>query len=268
MNQASLRNFLHKPPADQARAIKATVSSVAFSSIKNLASRFGYELRRHYVPPHGIADSKLYTPRFSPWLGEEFSRYFAIAAPQSLVTADRCYVLYTLLTQSLSVAGDVVECGVYRGGTAAMMARIILDNGKPKKLYLFDTFDGMPLTDPTRDLHQKGDFSDTSLEKVRSFVAATSITEFRKGLIPDTFSGLEKLTISLAHIDVDIYRSILDSIEFIWPRLTPGGFLVFDDYGFASCPGARQAVDEFFASTSVRPLCLSTGQAIVFKGCS
>jgi O-methyltransferase len=83
--------------------------------------------------------------------------------------------------------------------------------------------------------------------------------------LPDTFSGLESHCIAFAHIDVDIYRSVIDSIKFIWPRLSPGGFVVFYDYGFPSCPGALRAVDEFFAQTPAHPFCLHTGQALVFK---
>ena len=73
------------------------------------------------------------------------------------------------------------------------------------------------------------------------------------------------MVIALAHIDVAVYFSIRDSLDFIWPRLSRGGFIVFDDYGFATCPGARQAVDEFFAPLPIRPLSLPTGQAVVFK---
>jgi len=62
------------------------------------------------------------------------------------------------------------------------------------------------------------------------------------------------------------YRSILDSLRFVWPRLSVGGFIVFDYYGFPSCPGARFAVDEFFSGKASVPFCLHTGQAVVFKG--
>jgi O-methyltransferase len=215
--------------------------------------------------PVGIPDPELYRPLFSPWFGKDFEPYYSIAAPRTLVSADRCYVLCTLLRQSLALDGEVVECGVYRGGTAAMMAKIIAETGTRKKLYLFDTFSGMPATDAAHDLHHEGDFRDTSLEQVRAFVAAPEIVEFRRGFIPDTFAGLEGLKIVFAHVDVDIYRSVIDCSAFIWPRLASGGFMVFDDYGFASCPGARQAIDVFFARTAAHPLCLPTGQAIVFK---
>ncbi len=214
-----------------------------------------------------IPDSELYTPFYSPWFAEgEFRHYYALAAPRSLVSVDRCYVLYTLLKQSLLLDGDVWECGVYKGGTAAMMAQILHDKMPQKKLYLFDTFEGMPETDSDKDVHKKGDFADTGLSTVMSYVGNSETAIFRSGLIPTTFTGLESAEISFAHVDVDIYQSIIDSLNFIWPRLTRGGFIVFDDYGWPSCPGARTAVDEFFADKSSIPLCLASGQALVFKG--
>ncbi len=212
------------------------------------------------------SDRSLYQPLYAPWNSPGFKRYYAIAAPKSLVTADRCYVLERLFRQTLQVPGDVFECGVYKGGTAALLSALLGETQSPKMLYLFDTFEGMPVTDCDRDLHRKGDFSHTSLEAVEAFVKGGERCVFRKGVIPETFSGLSDSAISFAHIDVDIYQSILDSLNFIWPRLSTGGVIVFDDYGFPSCPGALQAVDEFFHDKSAVPLCLQTGQAIVFKG--
>ena len=134
-----------------------------------------------------------------------------------------------------------------------------------KKLYLFDTFAGMPQTDKKFDFHVEGDFSDTSVEAVAAFVAAPEIAVLKKGFVPDTFAGLENETFSFAYLDLDIYKSTMDAMEYVWPRLERGGIIVFDDYGFASCLGVREAVDEFFSKTTAKPLCLQTGQAVVFK---
>src|SRR4029077_4080531 len=117
----------------------------------------------------------------------------------------------------------------------------------------------MPETDPSRDIHSKGDFWDTSESGL------DEIGIVRQGFIPDTFAGLESSSISFAHIDVDIYKSVMYCVSFIWPRLSFGGVIVCDDYGFDSCPGARGAIDEFFSSTKCIPLCLPTGQALMFK---
>ena len=218
--------------------------------------------------PANLPDREQYVPLFSPWVATqgEFHDFYRIAAPRTLVSRDRCHVLYTLLRQAVHVEGEVWECGVYRGGTAAMMARILKKYGPWKRLFLFDTFAGMPATDSQKDFHQQGDFADTSLESVQRFVQEAERCVYRQGFIPETFSGLESARIAFAHIDVDIYRSILDCLEFIWPRLAFGGMIVFDDYGFPTCPGAREAVDRFFSGKACRPLCLPTGQALVFKG--
>jgi len=214
-----------------------------------------------------IPDKELYRPLFSPWLGTgDFAKYYAVAKPRTLVSVDRCYVLWVLLRQAAQIDGNVWECGVYRGGTAAMMAAILRDSNPSKSLVLFDTFEGMPQTDPAKDYHKQGEFGDTSAEAVKEYVSSHGNCEIRKGYMPDTFRGLESSQIAFVHIDVDIHRSILDSLQFVWPRLSVGGFIVFDDYGFPSCPGARFAVDEFFSGEASVPLCLHTGQAVVFKG--
>ena len=83
--------------------------------------------------------------------------------------------------------------------------------------------------------------------------------------IPDTFAGLSDARFCFAHIDLDLYQGVRDSLDFLYPRLSHGGVIVLDDYGFASCPGARKAVDEFFQDKPERPLALSTSQAIIHK---
>jgi O-methyltransferase len=84
-------------------------------------------------------------------------------------------------------------------------------------------------------------------------------------LIPDTFGESGDLRFAFSHVDVDIHKSVLDCCRFLYPRTAMGGVIVFDDYGFPSCPGARQAVDEFFADKPEYPLVLRSGQAIVFR---
>lgn len=215
-----------------------------------------------------IPDAQFYNPLFSPWEGYgEFAHYYGMTADRSLVSRDRCHVLYQLALQALCLPGDWWECGVYKGGTAAMLAEILVKHSGHdyKRLLLFDTFEGMPATDPDVDTHKQGEFSDTDLATVRGFVGHDEFVSYYAGFIPDTFRGLADSAIALAHIDVDIHRSVWDCCNFIFPRLTCGGFMVFDDYGFPGCPGARAAVDAYFAGTGLQPLVLPTGQAIVFK---
>jgi O-methyltransferase len=220
------------------------------------------------VDMHEIPDKYFYQSVFSPWAGfGEFADLHSIARPYTLVTADRCYILYSLARQALHLNGDFWECGVYKGGTAAMLAEVVVRAASPTpcRVHLFDTFSGMPESNPDRDLHQQGDFADTSLEAVKEIVGRSEVVSYHPGVIPGTFQGLEYSRIALAHIDVDLYQSVLDCCRFIFPRVVPGGFMIFDDYGFPTCPGARAAVDEYFNQTITYPLVLPTGQAIVFK---
>ncbi len=212
-----------------------------------------------------VPDLAFYRPLFSPWLGyRDFKHIYLPARHYTLVSPDRCYQLYSLLQQAARVPGDVWECGVYRGGTAMMFAAVLEKLGlSHKTLHLFDSFAGMPETDE-HDWHQAGDFHDTSLEGVSSRIPQKNVA-FHAGFIPDTFAGMEDSKICLAHIDVDLYRAVKDSTEFVYPRVSPGGFIVYDDYGFITCPGSRRAVDEFYADKPEVPLVLPTGQAIVFK---
>jgi O-methyltransferase len=248
--------------------------------VRSMIRRLGYDVVS-LRPPRSIGSSctaagntvpdiEFYTPKFSPWNGYgPFSTYGKMAAPRSLVTPESCWVLYSTVLQCLHLPGDVWECGVYKGGTARMLAQVMADSSRlgTKKLHLFDTFAGMPETDSTRDWHRAGDFSDTCLAAVQSHVGHDQLVGYHPGLIPQTFAGLEHTRISFAHIDVDIYHSIKDCCAFVLPRLVVGGIMVFDDYGLPTCPGARQAVDEFFAGTPFIPLVLRTGQAVVFKSC-
>lgn len=213
-----------------------------------------------------LRDQVLYQPLFSPWLDQsgKFANLMADIKPYTVVSPDRVWILYSLARQACYLSGDFWECGVYKGGTAMMLAQV-LSNFTERRLCLFDTFAGMPDTDPGHDYHRKGDFDDTSLNEVRARVGDVPNILYYAGFIPESFQGLEQTRIAFAHVDVDIYRSVNDCCEFIYPRLVSGGFMVFDDYGFPSCPGARSAVDQFFVDKPECPLVLPTGQALIVK---
>lgn len=196
-------------------------------------------------------------------LGTEFRRCVDGVGKVPTLNVERLWIIYQMVTQSLRIPGCFLECGVYVGGTALFIAQLM--EGSGKMLHLFDTFTGMPKTNPERDWHLEGEFADAPIEQVVETVGHKDDVTFHKGLIPETFAGLEDARIAFAHIDTDIYRSTLDCCEFVYPRLVPGGVIVFDDYGQVSCDGARQAIDEYFEDKQSVPLTLMTKQAVVFK---
>jgi O-methyltransferase len=213
-----------------------------------------------------VPDAHLYNPTLHPWRSSSFRTSYAAISARTLVSPEAVWTVSALAQQALHVPGDFIEAGVYLGGTAKAL-RNVIDAGRSQKvLHLFDTFEGMPEAVAGRDLHNFKDFGDTSIEAVAAFVGTESASlRYHKGLIPETFNGQEDMRIAFAHIDVDLYKSVLDCAEFIYPRLSPGGIMIFDDYGAPSCPGARSAVDEFFAGRPEVPLVLRTGQAIIHR---
>lgn len=175
---------------------------------------------------------------------------------------ERLWNVFTQAKQSLNLPGEFYECGVHTGGTAKFIEQIMRESGK--QLRLFDTFCGMPETEEAWDVHNPGDFSDTSVKQVAEYVGNSDHVTLHAGLIPETFAGRDE-PIAFAHLDVDLHRSMADCLENIWPRLVLGGSLVIDDYGQITTPGVRKAVDEFFTGKRSVPLALLTGQVVVTK---
>ncbi|HEY9236870.1 MULTISPECIES: TylF/MycF/NovP-related O-methyltransferase [Phenylobacterium] len=158
--------------------------------------------------------------------------------------------LFLILTRFLErlEGKDVIEFGSYRGGNALFMARVMWEIDPTAKVYSCDTFAGMPVTDAGRDLHAKGDFSDTSYEALLDRRDALGLTNLVvvKGLFQDTFPGIAKSRprFGLAHIDCDIYSGVKYAQDAVWPRMARGGYLVYDDADAPSCIGATEAVED------------------------
>ncbi len=235
---------------------------------RRLVARTGYFKLRTFVAARGdrIPDAHLYQPLYSPWLGDaDFERVYATTAGRTLVSRDRCYILWRTLLQGLNLDGDLLECGVFRGGTALLEATTVRERVGARPLHLVDSFAGMPDTTDKVDGFREGDFAATSVEDVRAALAPFPFAQVHQGFIPEILEELPIQRLAWAYIDVDIYAAVRDSLEYIYPRLATGASIVLDDYGFPSCPGARRALDEFFSGRPEVPLCLPTGQGLVVK---
>jgi O-methyltransferase len=199
-------------------------------------------------------------------LWDENTEFRSICERVKYITLDRlrCFILYQFARQASALPGDVAEVGVYKGGSARILSQTFAPRAQ-KLVHLFDTFAGMPATDPSVDCHSAGDFADTSLEAVQSDLRDCGNLRFYPGFFPDTAGPIETLKFCLVHVDVDIYPSVRDCCVFFYPRMETNGILLFDDYGFNSCPGARKAVDEFFADKPEKPFYLPTGQCFVLR---
>jgi O-methyltransferase len=158
------------------------------------------------------------------------------------------------------IAGDFVECGCARGGSAALIALTQKRLGENRALWLFDTFEGLPaptLQDPDYEIANlfTGSCSG-SLKRVEGLFQRFQVSEavhLVKGLFQDTLPRAQVQKIALLHIDGDWYESVKVCLENLYDKVVPGGVIQFDDYGYWQ--GARKAVDEFIAARGItRPL--------------
>jgi hypothetical protein len=133
--------------------------------------------------------------------------------------------------------GDIVEVGVYKGGSAESLANVAREQNR--RLFLFDTFTGMPFAGAD-DSHKVGDFSDTSYLAVQRGIPEAKIYP---GIFPATMPK-DIGPIAVAHVDCDQYQSVKDCCLTLGPKMVPGGVMVFDDYDVLL--GARKAVEECF----------------------
>lgn len=209
----------------------------------------------------GYVETKIHGVFYFPHLIDaNFKRLHTLVPSSSPIHKNSYWNIYALARQSLNITGDFWECGVFTGGSASFIANVM--EGSGKTLHLFDSWEGLPELSEHDHVHFKGEFSNTSLDEVKKTVGHDFV-QYHKGWIPETFTV--EGPIAFAHIDVDLYQSVKDCCEYIYPRMTLGGVMLFDDYGHYTCPGAREAVDEYFTDKRSVPLPLVTGQAVVFK---
>jgi len=238
--------------------------------VQKFFNKFGYRLTKirageklPYTRNHPYSS---YT--YSPWFENWFLDILKKIQDHTLVSEDRCFTIHMFSKHCRHLEGDFAECGIYKGGTAYLISLILKDNSNHQKtLHLFDTFSGMPKSaNEDKSHHKEGDYQDTSVEAVKDFLSDYSFVEFHPGLIPDTFEAVTNKKFAFVHIDVDIYQSIKDCCEFFYERMTKGGIMIFDDYGFQGYElAAKKAVDDFFIEKSEIPITLRNGQCLVLK---
>jgi O-methyltransferase len=196
------------------------------------------------------------------------------AIEASLVTPLNLHFLHELVERlgRLGIEGDLVECGVYRGGSAAILGWSMMQLGDAaRKLWLFDSFAGMPAA-----TDKDGEFSRTlegkyvgSEESTRRLVREAGVPadrcEIVVGRFEQTFATVSTPRTALLHVDCDFYDPVRLTLEKFFPSMPPGGFVVLNDYGIYR--GAKAATDEFLERNgiAVEPVALDPTAAFFQK---
>lgn len=174
------------------------------------------------------------------------------------------YNLWMLARAAARFEGGIAEIGVFRGGTAMILAAA-KDEATP--LHLFDTFGGMPSTDASHDgIFTPGMFAETTLPEVQKRLSPWKNVHFHPGFFPDSAHDLDpNAMFKLTNIDVDIRSSTLACLEYFYPRTVRGGFIVLHDYNDAGVPGTKTAVTEFMEGKPETVIELWDTQALIVK---
>lgn len=184
---------------------------------------------------------------------------------------DRRFVLLSAAESVRNLPGDTAECGVYRGaGSFLILASQA--QAAAKMHHVFDSFEGLSEPDarddpgrhPTAYLWNKHDLA-VGEEIVARNLAGFDRFRLYRGWIPSRFEEVAERTFSFVHIDVDLYQPTYDSLAFFYPRMTRGGIVMCDDYGFTTCPGAKSAFDDFLRDKPESVIHLTTGQGMLVK---
>jgi O-methyltransferase len=229
-------------------------------SVRRLLERRGYAIRPlpGWPSDFGAADIAL----------------VEAASPYTMTTPAALVVLADAVRHVVAagVEGAVVESGVWRGGSMMTVARTLMAEDRDDvDLYLLDTFEGMPAPS-ARDVHWSGEsaqellardpdvdasklWARAGLDDVQRAMALTgyppSRVHYVKGRVQDTMPEHAPDRVALLRLDTDWYESTWHELTHLYPRLSPGGILVVDDYGFWR--GQREATDEYFRDHPPRP---------------
>lgn len=201
-------------------------------------------------------------------LDKDFVEIMDKCKEYTMTSEERMYALYLAVKYIIDakIPGDFVECGVWKGGSSMIIAYTLLKLGiSNRKIYLYDTFEGMPEPGKEDALVSKEDnvgriwsketkkqkWLYSPMEEVKKNLLSTGYPEenliFVKGKVEDTIPKIISLKISLLRLDTDWYSSTYHEMKYLFPRLSKNGILLLDDYNYWK--GSKEAVDKYLGET-------------------
>jgi O-methyltransferase len=150
------------------------------------------------------------------------------------------------------VPGDLIECGAWRGGACIFMRAVLKAyEDTSRSVWVADSFEGIPKPDPSIDpqdarLWAGGELAVSVEEAKQNFENYGLLDEqvrFLKGFFIDTLPDAPIESLSVLRVDCDLYESVMQSLEYLYPKVSVGGYVIIDDYG--ALPPAKRAVEDY-----------------------
>lgn len=159
----------------------------------------------------------------------------------TMLSDDRAESLASIAKKASHLGGEFWDVGCNGGGSAAVMKEAVPES----QIRLFDSFRGLP--ESTEEDGQNGKNQSIGEFSIPNQIYLRRLGFVHPGWVPESFEGLEKSKISLAHVDLDFYKGTKEALQFIIPRVVPQGYVVVDDYG-SNWIGVKLAVDEVMST--------------------
>jgi hypothetical protein len=178
-----------------------------------------------------------------------------------LLTNFEAYQLWACVRAAQKLQGDFAEVGVFEGASA----QLICEAKAERSLHLFDTFEGLPKQKISAQdaFITEGQYA-SSFEKVKNKLSPYSNVRMYKGIFPDeTAHYVNNVTFAFVHLDVDIYKTTFDCLNFFYPKMVKGGIILSHDYN--DIIGVKAAFQDFFSEKNETVIELSTNQCLVIK---
>lgn len=182
-----------------------------------------------------------------------------------LQTYLECESLYESTVKSNEIEGDLVEVGVYTGGSAKIINEY---KSKDKKLYLFDTFKGLMDCDPEKDSLKNEEINPPKKIDFITEIFKNDNVSVIEGYFPESApEEFEFKKFSLIHLDVDTYKSTINSLNYFYEKISKGGYIIVHDYRnkFNHTKGVEIAVDEFLEEKKEKIFKIVDSQCIIIK---
>lgn len=198
----------------------------------------------------------------------EFMELYHKVKDYTMVGIERNYALYNSIRYIIrnGAEGQFAECGVWKGGSCMLICLVLMQHGiTDRQIFMYDTFEGMAKPGENDGEKEKEEWNRqqgrdgvnqwcmADLDEVKRNMNSTSYPieniHFIKGPVEATIPSVLPSSLVLLRLDTDWYSSTRHELEFLYPLLIKGGVLIIDDYG--AWPGAKKAVDEYFADTSI-----------------
>jgi len=172
--------------------------------------------------------------------------------------------------EALSLPGDFMECGTFKGDFAWVVSQCVDFAKGGKTFYLYDSFEGFAKDDKTVD-QGYADFANPIYQEVGIYESV--LQRFKdnpnviitKGYLPDALDPIHPAQISFLHMDLNSPGAEVNTLRKLWPRVVQGGIVVFDDYGWKVFAKQKEEEDRFAAEKGLSILELPTGQGLLIK---